>query len=114
MLAALGVYGVVSQAVALRTREIGIRIALGARPRDVLTMIVRQGMTGSLTGVAGGLAASFALARLSSSLLYGVSATDPATFVMIPLLLAGVAILAAFIPARKAMKVDPIAALRDV
>jgi FtsX-like permease family protein len=89
------------------------RQALGARPRDALTMVVRQGMTGVLTAVAGGLVASFALARLSSSLLYGVSATDPATFVMIPVLLTGVAILATFIPARKAMKADPIAALRD-
>jgi putative ABC transport system permease protein len=113
LLAALGVYGVVSQSVAQRTREIGIRMALGARPRDVLTMIVRQGMIGVLIGVAGGLAASFALSRVLSSLLYGVSATDPATFVLIPALLTGVAILAAIIPARRSVKVDPMATLRD-
>ena len=112
LLAALGVYGVVSQSVAQRTREIGIRMALGASPRDVLIVVVRQGMSGVLIGVAGGLVASFASARLMSSLLYSVSATDPATFVLIPALLVGVALLSAVIPARRAMKVDPIAALR--
>src|SRR5262247_1557470 len=113
LLAALGVYGVVSQSVAQRTREIGIRMALGARPRDALTLIVRQGMIGVLIGVAGGLAASFALSRVLSSLLYGVSATDPATFVSIPALLTGVALLAAVIPARRSVKVNPMTALRD-
>ena len=113
LFAALGVYGVVSQAVAQRTREIGIRMALGARPRDVLTMVVRQGMIGALIGLAGGLAVSFALARLFSNLLYGVSATDPATFVAIPVLLASVALLAVVIPARRGMKVEPMTALRD-
>jgi predicted permease len=111
MLAALGVYGVVSQSVAQRTREIGIRIALGASPTDVLIVVVRQGLIGVLIGVTVGLAASFAAARLISSLLYSVSATDPATFALIPALLVGVALLAAVIPARRAMKVDPMAAL---
>jgi len=111
-LAALGVYGVVSQSVAQRTREIGIRMALGASPRDVLIVVVRQGMIGVLIGVAGGLAASFVAARLMSSLLYSVSATDPATFALIPALLVGVALLAAVIPARRSVKADPMAALR--
>jgi putative ABC transport system permease protein len=104
----IGVYGVVSQSVAQR-----IRMALGAQPRDVLTLLVRQGMIGALIGVAGGLAASFAFARLLSNLLYGVSATDPATFVAIPLLLTSVALLATVIPARRGMNVEPMTALRD-
>ena len=113
LLAALGVYGVVSQSVAQRTREIGIRMALGARPRDVLTLLIRQGLIGALIGVAGGLAASLVFARLLSNLLYGVSPTDPATFAAFPLLLTSVALLATVIPARRGMNVEPMTALRD-
>jgi putative ABC transport system permease protein len=112
VLAAVGIYGVLSGSVAERTREIGIRIALGAQWRDVLQLVVRQGLQLALIGVAIGLAGAFAVTRLMTSLLFGVSATDPATFFFIATLLTAVALVASYIPARRATKVDPLVALR--
>jgi putative ABC transport system permease protein len=112
-LAALGIYGVLAYFVAQRTREIGVRLALGAQTRDVMSMVMRQGMRLTLFGIGIGLIGGYALARLMKSLLFGVSAADPLTFAAVAALLASVAMAACYIPARRAMKVDPVVALRS-
>jgi putative ABC transport system permease protein len=112
LLATAGVFGVMAYSVSRRTREIGVRVALGAGSRDVLAMILGQGLRTVLIGVVIGVAASLALTRAIQSLLFGVTATDPLTYAAVTLLLMAVALLACYLPARRAAKVDPMVALR--
>ncbi|HEU4389466.1 MAG TPA: FtsX-like permease family protein, partial [Blastocatellia bacterium] len=113
LLASLGIYGVVSYLVGLRTHELGIRLALGAKRIAILRLVLTHGMKMAIGGVAIGLLASFGLTGLIRGTLYGVSPTDPVTFVAIAALLTIVALLACYVPARRATKVDPLTALRE-
>ena len=112
VLASVGIYGVLAYLVGQRTHEIGIRMALGAGRYEVLRLVLGQGAKMALLGVALGFAAAMGLTRLMSDMLYGVSATDPLTFTAVAILLILVALMACYIPARRATKVDPIVALR--
>ena len=112
LLAAIGIYGLMAYSVAQRTQEIGIRMALGAETGDVRRMVVFQGMALALIGVAIGIAGAFGLTRLIASFLFGVKAWDPAVFVIVPLVLSAVALLAVWFPARRATRIDPLDALR--
>jgi putative ABC transport system permease protein len=111
-LAAVGIYGVMSYSVARRTNEIGIRMALGARPADVMRLVLRETVMVAMMGTMVGLAVALLLARLMGGLLYGVAATDPATFASVCAVLTTVALAATYVPARRAIRVDPLAALR--
>jgi ABC-type antimicrobial peptide transport system permease subunit len=113
ILASIGIYGVLAYSVAQRTSEIGLRMALGAQPRQVLQLVLTQGMFLALLGAIVGVLVALPVARLAGGLLYGVSATDPLTYVGITLLLMGVALLACYVPARRATRIDPLVALRQ-
>jgi putative ABC transport system permease protein len=113
LLAAIGLYGVLSQFVAARRREIGVRVALGARTAHILSTIVGQAALVTAAGIAAGVAGALALARSMATLVFGVSTRDPLTFVAVPLVLAIVAAIATVVPARRAARVDPMLALRD-
>jgi len=112
VLAVTGLYGVISYGVGQRTREIGVRMALGANQSDVLKLVLRQGMLLTVVGVSLGVIASLAVTRVLSSLLYGIRPTDGATYISVSLILTGVALTACYLPARRASKVDPMVALR--
>jgi putative ABC transport system permease protein len=113
VLASVGVYGVMSYLVTQSRHDIGLRVALGARPSDIIGLVVRQGMCLAAAGIAAGLAGAGVLTRLMSSLLFGIRATDAATFVFVAMLLAATALLATVIPAFRATRVDPMVALRE-
>jgi putative ABC transport system permease protein len=112
VLAAVGIYGVMSYSVSRRSHEIGIRVSLGASRADVLRLVIRQGIVLALIGSAAGLVSAFVLARVMRKLLFGVVPTDPLTFASVATLLMLVAIAASYIPARRAMRVDPVTAMR--
>jgi ABC-type antimicrobial peptide transport system permease subunit len=113
LLATIGVYGVIAHAVARRTREIGVRLALGARPRHIVHLVMSEGVTITMVGILLGLAGAALASRALESLLYGVTASDPVTYVVVPAVLALVAAVAACAPARRALSVEPNAVLRQ-
>jgi ABC-type antimicrobial peptide transport system permease subunit len=112
VIATVGIYGVISYSVARRSKEFGLRMALGARPTNILGLVLKQGVLLTGIGVVGGLIAALILTRLMASLLFGVTSTDPVTYLGVSVLLAAVAIIATYIPARRATQVDPIKILR--